>query len=329
MTENTTKTALVTGANSGLGFEAAAQLAEQGFGRVILACRTLEKAAQARLELVERTGLDPYEELAVDVSDNAVVEAAVATLAQRGHSIDYLLLNAGLVAGKNVLRNAAGVELTAAASLVGHHVLTTGLLARGLLDARARIVIAGSEAARDDVPMMAVTDVAAHAQAHYDGDRTEAILNIVRAAEPYAYANMPHYATVKTFVAWWAAALARRLPEGMVVVSVSPGSAPDTGAMRNQSRIFQFVMGIMMRLFGSLLGLGAPVATAARRYLDAIDYGPDASGKFFASRAGKMIGPVVEQRQDHILDLDSQEALWRAAVQLGGAGADAPLREVA
>ena len=41
-------TALVTGANSGLGFEAAAQLAEAGYGRVILACRTLEKAETAR-----------------------------------------------------------------------------------------------------------------------------------------------------------------------------------------------------------------------------------------------------------------------------------------
>lgn len=36
--------ALVPGANSRLGFEAAAQLAEDGWGRVILACRTIEKA---------------------------------------------------------------------------------------------------------------------------------------------------------------------------------------------------------------------------------------------------------------------------------------------
>lgn len=37
------RTALVTGANSGLGFEAGAQLAEAGYSNVILACRTLEK----------------------------------------------------------------------------------------------------------------------------------------------------------------------------------------------------------------------------------------------------------------------------------------------
>ena len=43
-TQFSTKTALVTGANSGLGFEAAAQLAEAGYGRVILACRRIRQA---------------------------------------------------------------------------------------------------------------------------------------------------------------------------------------------------------------------------------------------------------------------------------------------
>ena len=42
-------TALVTGANAGLGFDAATQLAERGYGHVILACRTIEKAEAARL----------------------------------------------------------------------------------------------------------------------------------------------------------------------------------------------------------------------------------------------------------------------------------------
>ncbi|MCP4419446.1 MAG: SDR family NAD(P)-dependent oxidoreductase, partial [Chloroflexi bacterium] len=53
------KTACVTGANSGLGFEAAAQLAEAGYGRIILACRTLAKAETAKQALTERVGSDP------------------------------------------------------------------------------------------------------------------------------------------------------------------------------------------------------------------------------------------------------------------------------
>ena len=53
------KTALVTGANSGVGFEAAAQLAEDGWGKVILACRSIEKAEAAKAQLVERTAAGP------------------------------------------------------------------------------------------------------------------------------------------------------------------------------------------------------------------------------------------------------------------------------
>lgn len=56
MSDYSDKTVLVTGANSGLGFEAAAQLAEAGWGKVILACRTVEKAEAAKAKLVERTG---------------------------------------------------------------------------------------------------------------------------------------------------------------------------------------------------------------------------------------------------------------------------------
>ena len=48
MTENATRTGLVTGASSGLGFEASAQLAEQGYGRVIITARTQAKAEEAR-----------------------------------------------------------------------------------------------------------------------------------------------------------------------------------------------------------------------------------------------------------------------------------------
>ena len=52
------KTALVTGANSGLGFEAAAQLAKEGYGKIILACRSLEKAGAAREQLAARVASD-------------------------------------------------------------------------------------------------------------------------------------------------------------------------------------------------------------------------------------------------------------------------------
>jgi NAD(P)-dependent dehydrogenase (short-subunit alcohol dehydrogenase family) len=312
------KTALVTGANSGLGFEAAGQLASLGYERVILACRSLEKANKARDQLMEKTGKRSFEVVAIDVADNSGVGVAVEDLATRGFEIDFLLLNAGLVASESVRRSKDGVEITVAASLVGHHILTTKLLNRGVLSNEARIVIAGSEAARGDVPMMGVTDIPAYAAQHHAGDRTRAILDGAKVERPYAYKNMPHYANTKVFVAWWAAALARRLPEGVTVNAISPGSAPATGVMRNQSRLMKAVMTVMMVWIGPLLGVAAAPSKAAARYLAALDYGPDENGKFFASKPGKMIGEVVEQKQPHIHDVESQEGLWRAVLQLAG-----------
>lgn len=89
------KTALVTGANSGVGFEAAAQLAEDGWAKVILACRSIEKAEAARAQLVERVGRDPFGVLAVDTSEVASAQAACDELRDRGERVDFLLLNAG------------------------------------------------------------------------------------------------------------------------------------------------------------------------------------------------------------------------------------------
>ena len=68
-----TQTALVTGANAGLGFETAAQLAEMGYGRIILATRTHAKGTDAKQRLIERTGKDVFDLLAIDVAEVQVV----------------------------------------------------------------------------------------------------------------------------------------------------------------------------------------------------------------------------------------------------------------
>ena len=53
------KTALVTGANSGIGFEAAAQLAEAGWGKVIVACRTIALVLRKTATSLPRVSLSP------------------------------------------------------------------------------------------------------------------------------------------------------------------------------------------------------------------------------------------------------------------------------
>ncbi len=137
MSEYGKQVALVTGANSGLGFEAAAQLAELGYGSVTLACRTQDKADAAAKELRERTGADVFDTLVVDVGVIESSRKAAAELVARGRSFDVVLLNTGMVPSR-LDRTDDGIEMCFASSLVGHHIITTELLEAGLLDRRVR-----------------------------------------------------------------------------------------------------------------------------------------------------------------------------------------------
>ena len=312
------QTALVTGANAGLGFDAAAQLAERGYGRVILACRTVEKAETARQKLAERTGKDVFDVLAIDVADLDASRQAARTLIEQERTIDLLVLNAGLVR-QSLERTAQGIEITLAASLFGHHLLTMELLAAGRLAPGAHIVIAGSEAARGEMPGFRVPDYEKIKEA-VGGSIDAAMDAVARGEQPESFSSNGVYANAKLWVAWWAAALSRLLPDGMVVVAVSPGSAPGTTFARNMSAPMRLVMVPMLKIVGPLFGMAGSVEQGAQRYVDAGEFATDASGKFWASPPGKAVGPMEVQTQTHFADEALQEAAWHSVVRLTGTG---------
>ena len=303
----TNRTALVTGTSSGLGLEASAQLAEQGYARVIVTARTDQKAEQARDQLAARTGWDVFESLALDNDHLDSVEAAVRTLAQRGGQIDVLILNAGIAPTKDLRRTAEGVEATMASTLIGHHLLTMRLLESGLLSGTTRIVIAGSEAARGDVPTFNPINLDAFAAEHFNGNLEAAIEAQIRMEAPADYKPGDTYATAKLFVAWWAAELAGRLPRGMTVNAVSPGSTPDTNAIRNAPFFMRY---LMMPMFKLVPGMSHSIDKGAGRYLEVAGYGPDITGKFFASKPKRMTGPLVDIQMDHFDNPAGRQALW-------------------
>ncbi|MCH8128613.1 MAG: SDR family NAD(P)-dependent oxidoreductase [Acidobacteria bacterium] len=315
-------TALVTGATSGLGFETAVQLAEAGYDRVTITGRTEEKAADAKQRLEARTGRAVFEPLTFDLGELATVEAASDELKGRGTSIDVLILNAGLVSGKELVRNEDGVEQTFA-PLIGHHLLTMRLIENQLLADDARIVIAGSEAARGDVPFMEVIDLPEFAGGAFDGDLEAAADAVARQQPPVEFKRNNAYADAKQFGAMWAGALARRLPDGSTVNAVSPGATPETSAGRHQGFMMQRVMLPLMTRFGGRVGLAHDLETGAGRYVGAIDFDDEVSGRFFASAPKKMTGPLQDLTEPRIGDQASQEAVWNVIVGLAG-GVDYP-----
>ena len=135
------RTALITGANSGLGLETALTLAQRG-ARVVLACRTLERAEQARQALL-RDSLGELISLQLDLADLVSVRRGAAQLADQLGAIDLLINNAGVMAPPRQL-SAQGFELQFAVNHLGHFALTQQLLP--VLRPGARVVHVSSGA---------------------------------------------------------------------------------------------------------------------------------------------------------------------------------------
>lgn len=123
------KTILVTGANIGLGFEAAVKYAASGAEKLILAVRDAAKGEEARKRIMQRTGRkgDSIVILSVDLADFASVQAFVDTLAKETQHLDIALLNAGM-GNPSFVESSAGWEMA-----VQVNVLSTALMAIGIL----------------------------------------------------------------------------------------------------------------------------------------------------------------------------------------------------
>ncbi|MFM0395023.1 SDR family NAD(P)-dependent oxidoreductase [Paraburkholderia phytofirmans] len=306
--------ALVTGTTSGVGYEAARLLATNGYRQVIVTGRSLARVQETVVQFAAQNRTQVFTPLELELDEPTSVQSALAELVKRGQPIDFLLLNAGLVPGKKRVITAAGVEASQA-PLIGHHQLTVGLLRANLLSPNARIVIASAEPARGGVPMFKYTDVDALAARYHQGDLTAAMEALLRNGPTVKYVPNNAYADAKLIIAWWVAALARRLPPGMAVFAVSPGAATATNVGRNAGWAVKY---LMIPIVSLIPGMNQTPETAARRYLQASGFGTDVSGQFFASAKGKFTGPIEAQRQPHLLDGANQEAAWQAVVNVSG-----------
>jgi NAD(P)-dependent dehydrogenase (short-subunit alcohol dehydrogenase family) len=133
---------LVTGANSGIGFETAAQLARGG-ARTLLGCRDLERGARARDRIIARYGDASVELVRVDLACLESVEDAAREIADRAGHLDVLVNNAGVMAPRPEL-TAEGFELQLGTNHLGHFALTGRLLPLLLAAERARVVTVSS-----------------------------------------------------------------------------------------------------------------------------------------------------------------------------------------
>ena len=232
------KTILITGANSGLGLESARVLARKG-ARVILACRTRDKARAASSELLADQPDAQLEPLAVDLSDLASVRSAARDVASRHDRLDVLLNNAGIMATP-YMRTRDGFELQFGTNHLGHFALT-GLLFPLLRATPASRVVSVSSSAHKIGHM------------HFDDPHWEK-----------RYARWPAYGTSKLANLLFVNELARRCKQagvGVLAAAAHPGYASTNLQLRtvqlSQAKLAEKVVGALNPLFGQPAAMGA------------------------------------------------------------------------
>ena len=243
----TGKTILLTGCNSGLGFETLRVLTAHG-AHVIAAARTLETAQQACARVGGRTT-----PLACDLGDLASVKRAIADVLAEGRPLDRVIANAGILmlAG---LEQCYGLEKQFVVNYLGHFMLVTGLLGAIPAHAGGRIVIVASRAHRR-APKAGVALDDLSGGGRFDAMRAYGQSNVARIL--------------------FARALARRLEaSGVTANSLHPGVIGTTNIARHLFPPFR----ALFRLRGKTIAQGA----ATQCYLAAHPAVADVTGQYFS-----------------------------------------------
>jgi NAD(P)-dependent dehydrogenase (short-subunit alcohol dehydrogenase family) len=276
------KTFVVTGANTGLGYDVARVLAGKG-ARVLLACRDKARADAA----MARIGGGDMVYLPLDLADLESVGKA-ADLAASEARIDGLINNAGVMFPP-LTRTRQGFELQWGVNHLGHFALTSLLLPKLAQTPGSRVVITAS---------------LAHQRGNIQWDDLNAERGYKR-ADRYSdskLANMLHFAE-----------LDRRLRAGgspVTAVGCHPGVAA-TELMRH-SGVFQ----VFTPLFGWLLNTAAmgawPTLQAATGEIEPGGYyGPQGIGGM-RGKSGKASRSKAAQ------DTELAKRLWQTSIEMTG-----------
>lgn len=294
---------VLTGANSGIGYHTALELARNG-AHVVMGCRNPARAADAVRRIQKEV---PNALVDVAILDLASLESVREFAAQiSSRPIDVLINNAGVMAPKYRLETKEGLELQFGTNVVGHFVLTALLLP----------ALEQSAALHGERPRIVTVASIAHKRGrlHFNDLQWTKSYNAMRAYQQSKLANL-----------MLALELDRRLRRAggsqsrIMSVAAHPGVANtdlfQTGNFGRAERVIRRGVGMLIE---KLLNSGAEGALAtlyaatAANVQDGGYYGPQG----FQEMRGAEIGAA--EIASHALDRSSAERLWAECERLGG-----------
>jgi NAD(P)-dependent dehydrogenase (short-subunit alcohol dehydrogenase family) len=274
------RTALVTGATSGLGYETMRVLALRG-AHVYGTGRTLEKAAETLAGIPGTTT-----PLALELENfQSAVDCAQA-LSAAGVVPDIVILNAGINTFGE-LELAGGVEKMFAVNFLGHFVLVNHLLPPMLAARRGRIVHVGSRSAYTQAPAVGIDFDNLRGERHFD------------ASEAYGRSKLAN--------ALFSLELARRL-DGSGVTSnvIHPGLV-----QTNIARTAPAIVRTLFSTFGGVVAKSPAEGAATQVYVATSPTLEGVNGAYFED-----CNPVRVSGDNHVFDAAQAAQLWQVAEQL-------------
>jgi light-dependent protochlorophyllide reductase len=308
---------LVTGGNSGIGFECARQLARQGW-HVLIASRNREASAQAVQQIAQESGAEAVSASGLDLGSLASVRAFVKEIEQRDLPLRALVCNAGLQIITGPQLSPDGFERTFAVNHLGHFLLANLLLRRLIAKAPARILVVSSGVhdpkRKTGMPKPAVTDMPT--------------LMTTGGPRQGEFEGRLAYVNSKLCNLWFAYELARRIEtahvledgQQLTVNGFDPGLVPGSGLARDYPPALLFLWDRVLPSIARVLTRVVPhISTAqksgqalARLVLDPMLEG--VSGKYFPSHTRWQ----AALSSDASYDLEHARILWEESVRATG-----------
>jgi WW domain-containing oxidoreductase len=274
----TGKLALVTGINSGIGFETMRTLAKRG-AHVIGTARTLAKAEEAGRRV--DGSVTP---LACELESQVSIRACAAAVAAIGRPLDICIANAGIMALPK-LEQVDGIEKQFATNHLGHFLLVRLLQSQIESAPNARVVIVSS---------------AAHVQAPSAG------IEFDNLSGARGYRSWRAYGQSKLANILFAKSLALRLGEGQSANALHPGVI-GTNLGRHMNPLVTGLLGLAMRMFSKSIEQGAATSCYVAAHPDLAG----TTGQYFSDCA-------VTEPSRQARDAQLAERLWDVSEKLVG-----------
>jgi len=300
------KVCVVTGANTGIGKETAKGMVQAGY-RVVLACRSLDRAKQAQTEIINETAHNDDEEdrgedgekesstcvMQLDLADLESVKQFVTQFHEDFASLDVLILNAGVTTASRQ-ETKQGHEMMFGVNHLGHFLLTNLLLDVLRKTPSSRIVVVASDAHK------------------FSG----ALTDTKQLTECPPFANpgtaLAVYARSKLCNMLFTIELSKRLKEEaekngthLVTVNALHPGAVNTELQREAPWYLAWLVKPLTAWFFKTPTDGAKTSI----YVALSDDVKDVTGKYFADE--KESKPV-----DYALDMDAAKMLWDLSEEL-------------